>query len=116
VQAAAPAYRRAKPETLLNHHTSLKTDHWDAQVPRFGEMDLVLHSCNSLAGDFCYPLNLTNTHLGGPGPSRSWARASRPWARLWRRSVRPPFSLRGKSCFQLADIIEPKSTYYFFHR
>ena len=57
-------YGRTKPGTLLKHHIALKTDHWDVQVPGFTEIDLVSHSGNSAAGDFCYSLNLTDIHTG----------------------------------------------------
>ncbi len=57
-------YGRTKPGTLLKHHIPLKTDHWDVQVPGFAEIDLVSHSGNSAAGDFCYSLNLTDIHTG----------------------------------------------------
>src|SRR5437762_2360935 len=57
-------YGRTKPGTLLKHHIPLKTDHWDVQVPGFTEIDLVSHSGNSAAGDFCYSLNLTDIHTG----------------------------------------------------
>jgi len=34
------------------------------QAPGFTEIDLVSHSGNSAAGDFCYSLNLTDIHTG----------------------------------------------------
>jgi hypothetical protein len=57
-------YGRTKPGTLLKHHIPLKTDHWDVQVPGFSEIDLVSHSGDSGAGEFCYSLNLTDIHTG----------------------------------------------------
>ena len=57
-------YGRTKPGTLLKHHIPLKTDHWDVEMPGFSEIDLVSHSGNSAAGDFCYSLNLTDIHTG----------------------------------------------------
>jgi hypothetical protein len=57
-------YGRTKPGTLLKHHIALKTEHWDVQVPGFTEIDLVSHSGNSAAGDYCYSLNLTDIHTG----------------------------------------------------
>ena len=57
-------YGRTKPGTLLKHHIPLKTDHWDVEVPGFSEIDLVSHSGDSAAGDFCYSLNLTDIHTG----------------------------------------------------
>ena len=55
-------YGRTKPGTLLKHHIPVKTDHWDVKVPGFTEIDLVSHSGNSAAGDFCYSLNVTDIH------------------------------------------------------
>jgi hypothetical protein len=57
-------YGRTKPGTLLKHHIPLKTDHWDVEVPGFSEIDLVSHSGNAAAGDFCSSLNLTDIHTG----------------------------------------------------
>ncbi len=57
-------YGRTKPGSLLKHHIPLKTDHWDVSEPGFTEIDLVSHSGNSAAGDFCYSLNLTDIHTG----------------------------------------------------
>ena len=57
-------YGRTKPGTLLKHPIPLKRDHWEVQVPGFSEIDLVSHSGNSGAGDFCYSLNLTDMHTG----------------------------------------------------
>jgi hypothetical protein len=57
-------YGRTKPGTLLKPHIPLKTDPWDVQVPGFTEIDLVSHSGDSAAGDFCYSLNLTDIHTG----------------------------------------------------
>src|SRR5215469_3594238 len=57
-------YGRTKPGTLLKHHIPLKTDHWDVEMPGFSEIDLVSHSGNSAAGDFCYSLNLADIHTG----------------------------------------------------
>ncbi|MDE3179631.1 MAG: transposase family protein [Acidobacteriota bacterium] len=57
-------YGRTKPGTLLKHHIPLKTDHWDVKTPGFTEIDLVSHSGNSAAGEFCYSLNVTDIHTG----------------------------------------------------
>ena len=57
-------YGRTKPGTLLKHHIPLKTDHWDVAEPGFTEIDLVAHSGNCAAGEFCYALNVTDIHTG----------------------------------------------------
>jgi hypothetical protein len=89
-------YGRTKPGTLLKHHIPLKTDHWDVQVPGFTEIDLVSHSGNSAAGDFCYSLNLTDIHTGWTetqavlGKSQEAVRAA---LETIRQAL--PFALRG---------------------
>jgi hypothetical protein len=57
-------YGRTKPGTWLKHPIPLKTDHWDVHAPGFSEIDLVSHSGNSAAGEFCDSLNLTDIHTG----------------------------------------------------
>jgi len=57
-------YGRTKPGTLLKHHIPLQTDHWEVEVPGFTEIDLVSHSGQAAAGDFCHSLNLTDIHTG----------------------------------------------------
>src|SRR5215831_2338031 len=57
-------YGRTKPGSLLKHPIPLKTDHGDVEVPGFSEIDLVSHSGNSAAGDFCSSLNLTDIYTG----------------------------------------------------
>jgi hypothetical protein len=89
-------YGRTKPGTLLKHHIPLKTDHWDVKAPGFTEIDLVSHSGNSAAGDFCYSLNLTDIHTGWTetqavlGKSQEAVRAA---LETIRQAL--PFALRG---------------------
>ncbi len=53
-----------KPGSLLKHHIPVKTDRWEVQKPGFTEIDLVSHSGNSAAGDYCYSLNVTDIDTG----------------------------------------------------
>jgi len=53
-----------KPGTLLKHLIPLRTDHWQAKMPGFAEVDLVSHSGNSASGEFAYSLNLSDVHTG----------------------------------------------------
>ncbi len=55
-------YGRTKTGTLLKHHTPLKTDRWDVQVPGFTEVDLVAHCGDRGGGEFAHSLNLTDIH------------------------------------------------------
>jgi hypothetical protein len=89
-------YGRTKPGTLLKHHIPLKTDHWDVQVPGFTEIDLVSHSGNSAAGDFCYSLNLTDIYTGWT-ETRAVLGRGQEGVRAALEEIRQalPFALRG---------------------
>jgi len=89
-------YGRTTPGTLLKHHIPLKTDHWDVQVPGFTEIDLVSHSGNLAAGDFCYSLNLMDIHTGWT-ETRAVRGKSQEAVRQALEAVRValPFPLRG---------------------
>jgi hypothetical protein len=89
-------YGRTKPGTLLKHHIPLKTDQWDVKVPGFTEIDLVSHSGDSAAGEFCHSLNVTDIHTGWTetqavlGKSQEAVRAA---LETIRQAL--PFALRG---------------------
>ena len=89
-------YGRTKPGSLLKHHIPLKTDHWDVDVPGFTEIDLVSHSGDSAAGDFCYSLNLTDIHTGWT-ESQAVLGKSQEAVRGALEAIRQtlPFALRG---------------------
>jgi hypothetical protein len=89
-------YGRTKPGTLLKHHIPLKTDHWNVQVPGFTEIDLVWHSGNSAAGEYCYSLNLTDIHTGWT-ETRAVLGKSQEIMRQALEAIREalPFPLRG---------------------
>lgn len=55
-------YGRTKPGTLLKRQVPIKTDHWDVTTAGFTEVDLVSHSGESAAGEFCHSLTLTDIH------------------------------------------------------
>lgn len=89
-------YGRTKPGTLLKHQIPLKTDHWDVEAPGFTEIDLVSHSGNSAAGDFCYSLNLTDIFTGWT-ETQAVLGKSQEAVRAALASIRQslPFALRG---------------------
>src|SRR5438445_9096003 len=57
-------YGQTKPGTLLKHMIPIKTDHWQAKMPGFAEVDLVSHSGNSANGEIAYSLNWPAVHTG----------------------------------------------------
>ncbi len=89
-------YGRTKPGSLLKHHIPVKTDQWDVKRPGFTEIDLVSHSGNSAAGDYCYSLNVTDIHTGWT-ESRAVLGKSQEGVQAALEAVRQalPFPLRG---------------------
>ena len=89
-------YGRTKPGSLLKHHIPVKTDQWDVKMPGFTEIDLVSHSGNSAAGDYCYSLNVTDIHTGWT-ETRAVLGKSQEGVRAALEAVRQalPFPLRG---------------------
>jgi len=89
-------YGRTKPGSLLKHHIPVKTDQWDVKLPGFTEIDLVSHSGNSAAGDYCYSLNVTDIHTGWT-ETRAVLGKSQEGVRAALEAVRQalPFPLRG---------------------
>jgi hypothetical protein len=89
-------YGRTKPGSLLKHHIPVKTDQWDVKVAGFTEIDLVSHSGNSAAGDYCYSLNVTDIHTGWT-ETRAVLGKSQEGVRAALETVRQalPFPLRG---------------------
>jgi hypothetical protein len=49
-----------KPGTLLKHEIPIRTGEWKETSPGFGEIDLVVHCGDSMAGHFAHTLNYTD--------------------------------------------------------
>ncbi len=51
-----------RPGTLLRKHIPVRTEHWDVSGPGWLEADTVAHCGESMAGDFCWSVTLTDVH------------------------------------------------------
>jgi hypothetical protein len=51
-----------RPGTLLRKHIPIRTEHWDVSGPGWLEADTVAHCGESMAGDFCWSVTLTDVH------------------------------------------------------
>jgi len=51
-----------RPGTLLRREIPIRTEHWDVQGPGWLEADTVAHCGESMEGDFCWSLTLTDVH------------------------------------------------------
>ncbi len=51
-----------RPGTLLRSQIPVRTEHWDVSGPGFIEADTVAHCGESLSGEFCWSLTMTDIH------------------------------------------------------
>lgn len=51
-----------RPGTLLRKEIPIRTEHWDVEGPGWLEADTVAHCGESMAGDFCWSVTLTDVH------------------------------------------------------
>ncbi len=51
-----------RPGTLLRAQIPIRTEHWDVAGPGWLEADTVAHCGESMAGDFCWTVTLTDVH------------------------------------------------------
>ena len=51
-----------RPGTLLRRDIPVRTEHWDVAGPGWMEADTVAHCGESMAGDFCWSVTVTDVH------------------------------------------------------
>lgn len=51
-----------RPGTLLRSQIAVRTEHWDVSGPGYLEADTVAHCGESMAGEFCFSLTMTDVH------------------------------------------------------
>src|ERR1700691_1771057 len=63
-----------RPGTLLRTQIPVRTEHWDVSAPGWLEADTVAHCGESMAGDFCYSLTLSDIHTQWTETRAIWNR------------------------------------------
>lgn len=61
-----------RPGTLLRKQIPIRTEHWDVAGPGWLEADTVAHCGESMGGDFCWSVTLTDVHT-------QWTEARAVW-------------------------------------
>lgn len=61
-----------RPGTLLRKHIPIRTEHWDVSGPGWLEADTVAHCGESMAGDFCWSVTLTDVHTQWTETRATW--------------------------------------------
>lgn len=63
-----------RPGTLLRQQIPIRTEHWDVKGPGWLEADTVAHCGESMAGDFCWSVTLTDVHTQWTETRAIWNR------------------------------------------
>ena len=63
-----------RPGTLLRKQIPIRTEHWDVSGPGWLEADTVAHCGESMAGDFCWSVTLTDVHTQWTETRAIWNR------------------------------------------
>jgi hypothetical protein len=63
-----------RPGTLLRTQIPVRTEHWDVAGPGWLEADTVAHCGESMAGDFCWSVTLTDVHTQWTETRAIWNR------------------------------------------
>ena len=61
-----------RPGTLLRKQIPVRTEHWDVEGPGWMEADTVAHCGESMDGDFCWSLTMTDVHTQWTETRASW--------------------------------------------
>lgn len=61
-----------RPGTLLRKDIPVRTEHWDVAGPGWIEADTVAHCGESMAGDFCWTVTLTDVHTQWTETRATW--------------------------------------------
>jgi len=63
-----------RPGTLLRSQIPVRTEHWDVERAGYLEADTVAHGGESMAGDFCWSITLTDVHTQWTETRAVWNR------------------------------------------
>lgn len=106
-----------RPGTLLRSQIPVRTEHWDVDGPGFIEADTVAHCGESMAGEFCWSLTLTDVHTQWTEtravPNRGQAAVR---ARIAEVESKLPFPILGFDCDNGGEFINWHLLAYFRKR
>lgn len=106
-----------RPGTLLRSQIPVRTEHWDVDGPGFIEADTVAHCGESMAGEFCWSLTLTDVHTQWTEtravPNRGQAAVR---ARIAEVESKLPFPILGFDCDNGGEFINWHLLAYFQKR
>ena len=78
---------------------SIRTEHWDVSGPGWLETDTVAHCGESMAGDFCWSVTLTDVHTQWTETRAIWNRGQQAvQQRIAEVEAALPFAILGFDC------------------
>ena len=85
-----------RPGTLLRSQIPIRPEHWDVSSPGFVEADTVAHCGESMAGEFCWSVTLTDIHTQWTESRAAWNRGQHlVQKRIAEIEAALPFSILG---------------------
>ena len=106
-----------RPGTLLRKQIPVRTEHWDVAGPGWMEADTVAHCGESMSGDFCWSLTMTDVHT-------QWTETRAVWNK-GQHSIREriveveralPFAILGFDCDNGGEFLNWHLADYFLER
>lgn len=103
-----------RPGTLLRQQIPIRTEHWDVSGPGWLEADTVAHCGNSMAGDFCWSVTLTDVHTQWTETRAIWNRGQYAvQQRIAEIEATLPFAILGFDCDNGGEFINWHLNDYF---
>ena len=85
-----------RPGTLLRSQIPVRTEHWDVSSPGYLEADTVAHCGESMTGEFCWSVTLTDIHTQWTESRAVWNRSQQlVQQRIAQIEAALPFSILG---------------------
>jgi hypothetical protein len=103
-----------RPGTLLRQQIPIRTEHWDVSGPGWLEADTVAHCGESMAGDFCWSVTLTDVHTQWTETRAIWNRGQHAvQQRIAEIEAALPFAILGFDCDNGGEFINWHLSDYF---
>jgi hypothetical protein len=103
-----------RPGTLLRQQIPIRTEHWDVSGPGWLEADTVAHCGESMAGDFCWSVTLTDVYTQWTETGAIWNRGQHALQqRIAEIEKALPFAILGFDCDNGGEFINWHLNNYF---
>lgn len=106
-----------RPGTLLRSQIPVRTEHWDVEGPGWLEADTVAHCGESMSGEFCWSVTLTDVHTQWTQVRAIYGRGQHAvCARIAEVEKDLPFAILGFDCDNGGEFLNWHLADYFLKR